>query len=539
MDLAQTFYTEWFAHPEWWFCSDTSKQQEIDNYLSTTYESLLDEAHLLQGVVQIIIWDQLPRHCYRNQYACHIIDFYLSMAVEASYAMISQELSLNMNEWAFALLPLRHTKLYNHIHVALTVAWKHLIECCGENEIAIMKRFLTATYKNMPSTTHLINIMVYNEGSQCSLNEFKDVLDEQSNTSSWPTITNYSVPSFLNQCMLPGNDDIVVSLSGGVDSMVCSWIMCMDPKMKCRLKGAVHINYKNRTDSDLEEAFVRAWCSYIGLHLCVRSIDEIQRRPCMDYDLREVYETYTRHVRFEAYEYALKYMGANAIMLGHNKDDCLENILTNICYGQKYDRLSGMLASSSVDGILFVRPLLNVDKHSIISFANDMRIPYLKNSTPVWSQRGKIRANVVPAMNAWDERLIPGLFKVERVMADFMKLIEDMVSIWVSNTYCIMTDRATVYMVSPQTRDLTTLNEVFWRSFFKKQLGPHNGTVSTRCIQKLILRLQDLNQNKKDGFNMHLKKNVIIEVVYQLEVLIKLTVVDFPRSSSSLIVGST
>ena len=45
-------------------------------------------------------------------------------------------------------------------------------------------------------------------------------------------------------------------------------------------------------------------------------------------------------------------------------------------------------------------------------------IPYLNNSTPEWSQRGKIRSSVVPVLEKWDKRIIGGLFDLSDVLRD-------------------------------------------------------------------------------------------------------------------------
>ena len=79
------------------------------------------------------------------------------------------------------------------------------------------------------------------------------------------------------------------------------------------------------------------------------------------------------------------------VLLGHNKDDCFENIITNITNRNNYDNLCGMEILKKIDEINFWRPMLNVEKKDIINFAHINNIPYLCDSTPEWSVRGKIR----------------------------------------------------------------------------------------------------------------------------------------------------
>jgi tRNA(Ile)-lysidine synthase TilS/MesJ len=53
--------------------------------------------------------------------------------------------------------------------------------------------------------------------------------------------------------------------------------------------------------------------------------------------------------------------------------------------------LSGINLGSLIEGIHIWRPLLSHSKAEILDFAHLFGIPYLKNSTPIWSTRGKIR----------------------------------------------------------------------------------------------------------------------------------------------------
>ena len=137
--------------------------------------------------------------------------------------------------------------------------------------------------------------------------------------------------------------------------------------------------------------------------------------------MREVYENYTKRVRFNSYKKAFELeggIGIPIIILGHNKDDCLENILTNIAYKNKYDNLNGIEMSMIIDNIKFYRPIIEISKKDIYDFAHNNYLPYLINSTPVWCQRGKIRTSVVPILEKWDFRVIDGLFNITSILKD-------------------------------------------------------------------------------------------------------------------------
>jgi tRNA(Ile)-lysidine synthase TilS/MesJ len=51
-----------------------------------------------------------------------------------------------------------------------------------------------------------------------------------------------------------------------------------------------------------------------------------------------------------------------------------------------------------IEGMMFWRPLLSIEKRNILDCANINKIPYLYDSTPAWSVRGKIRDTVRPSL---------------------------------------------------------------------------------------------------------------------------------------------
>ena len=185
---------------------------------------------------------------------------------------------------------------------------------------------------------------------------------------------------------------IIVSLSGGVDSIVALYILSKISKNVI----AVHINYNNREESQDELDFVNYYCNYLGVRLIYRTITEIKRDSCLSNGLRELYEDITRKIRYHMYE--LLSETNTYILLGHNKDDCFENIITNITNKNSYNNLSGMVTLKTIDNLNFWRPMLNITKKDIIHFAYLNNIPHLCDSTPKWSVRGKIRDDLRPLL---------------------------------------------------------------------------------------------------------------------------------------------
>ena len=426
MDL---FLQDWLTHPCYWFASDF----KYDDYLIDSYGHLLEEEWDIEStdinyhLRQLVVYDQIARHKYRNNE--DMIDFYLDKALEI-YDFIQKTFDINklsVLEWIFYSLPIRHYNNTKEIFKIIHEGWNrlkketdpilenHLISFlkasyarCSKRQVEFIEYY--SPYENsvsFESFMDYLDILGY-----CPLSHYGIDMDEPLYILFEKFIKNYK---FKN---------IIISVSGGVDSQVCNYILKrLEEKYSFNLI-AVYIDYGNRSHQEYE--FVRDWCFYMGIPLYVRHITEIKRKPCMEYQLRSLYEDYTKSVRFNTYKNVWSDILRNgdypAVILGHNEDDCFENILTNICHKSKYDNLRGMEEEQEIDHILFYRPILNISKEKIYAFANTVGIPYLQDSTPSWSQRGKIRDIVRPTLHNWNPDMIHSLFNLSDRITEYEQI---------------------------------------------------------------------------------------------------------------------
>lgn len=207
---------------------------------------------------------------------------------------------------------------------------------------------------------------------------------------------------------------LAISISGGVDSMVLSFIIrliCykLNIKMIC-----IHICYGNRNNDEIkyEKYLLQEWCRFLDCKLYVREIDEIKRKKESSY--REVYEKITRIIRFSFYSYF-----DCPILLGHNKDDCYENVFSNLGKQIHFDNLYGMKFETIESNIQIIRPMININKKEIYDFSQEYFIPYLRDSTPPWSKRGKTRDILIPAIEQVDNNILKG---IDKYISKYQKL---------------------------------------------------------------------------------------------------------------------
>jgi NH3-dependent NAD+ synthetase len=156
--------------------------------------------------------------------------------------------NLNEIEWTFFMLPLRHTNTKDNILYVLNEAWNNKFLY---NNKSLLKEFIIATYKKANFKEEL------NEKISLTFND--DVLDYNPLQKINLNFGNYDFENHNFNLIEKYIKKIgIISLSGGVDSMVCLvYCMTMYPDINW---VCVHINYKNRGVADDEADFIANLC---------------------------------------------------------------------------------------------------------------------------------------------------------------------------------------------------------------------------------------------------------------------------------------
>lgn len=412
----------WFEHPELWFKCSNQDDLWITNLFGNRvrHKILSTRNSHLKDLEDIILLDQISRHVDRV-WNTHFSTEYHSECLQISQKIIK----LSLKKWlpqqiCFLLMPLRHSKLQSHLEQSLDCITL-LIKTDSEN--SYYRRFY---YANLDSLIKFILPQKIDISPPlnpdfsdilCSTCKYQSILE-----SLWDSklqCYDLLVKSFSN--IKTKHPSVVISLSGGVDSMVSSFIL---KKLNFQV-SALMINYQNREESTREVEFVSWWCYCLKIPFRTTTINYLSRTQDRD---RSFYEKFTNKIRFQSY----RELG-EPIILGHNMDDCLENILSNIKTGKSFDNLVGMETESFQQGVLLLRPILNIRKSEIFKFAHNYNIPYIWDSTPKWSQRGKYRDYLIPSIEKYETALVPSLLKMSEryhhICKHYYQLLEEKLEI--------------------------------------------------------------------------------------------------------------
>ena len=211
---------------------------------------------------------------------------------------------------------------------------------------------------------------------------------------------------------------VCVSLSGGVDSMVLTYILKkMETLLNINIK-VFHLSYNNRTESQYERQLIWTFCQKLNIPIYNYTIPYLKRGDIN----REKYEKITRKIRFKCYEKM-----SCPIILGHIYEDKVENIFTNLSTNKHIFNLQKIKLISEIQGISIIRPFINTEKADIFKYAHICKIPYLNDTTPLWSNRGKFRTNFINHYIKQYDKGISNIVKVSESLQNYGELIQETV----------------------------------------------------------------------------------------------------------------
>jgi tRNA(Ile)-lysidine synthetase-like protein len=419
----------WFPDKKWqknWFSPDT------DDIIRECFQELLSELSRMScdelkcmidssnkpyqmGLSIILCLDQFTRHVSRNTPKFNSNDPLCYELVEKLYEQ-KFHMGLPINQRIFFFLPFRHQRTTEHSQLVLreiTVMHQenerqYINTSCYAINQDIINRFYRATIKQMTEfrdstrtvTTPLADFKLDHKTATNILDPL--CLPTYGQLPPTDTITNTLIYKHILEFIKEHKINApCVSLSGGVDSMVIAYVLVYLRDVGIiSFLSAVHIDYTNRDVSREEADFVERWCRYYEIPFITRRIEHINRSKSPD---RSLYETETKKMRFLLYAMSNEEYKTDCIMMGHHQGDVIENILLNFLQNRDLFNLDSMTGMKHINGQNIARPLLELKKSDIYSFAHQYCIPYLKNTTLSTCNRGMLREQLLPLV----EQMIP------------------------------------------------------------------------------------------------------------------------------------
>ncbi len=189
-----------------------------------------------------------------------------------------------------------------------------------------------------------------------------------------------------------GISDILVAVSGGVDSVVLLHCLCqLRQQLSLRLK-VIHLNHNIRRESTADADFVRELCWQLQVECEIESCDV----PRLAQEQKISLEMAGRNARRQLFQRVVQESGSDLVALAHHQNDQVETFMLRLVRGSGP---SGLSAMRVVSGNLW-RPLLYCSRAQIVSYAEEHNLDWVEdssNSDPAYL-RNRIRHQVLPQL---------------------------------------------------------------------------------------------------------------------------------------------
>ena len=219
--------------------------------------------------------------------------------------------------------------------------------------------------------------------------------------------------------LLEENDNVLVGLSGGPDSVfLLHFLKKYSKKLKITV-GAVHINHILRgKEADKDEKF----CKKLSEKLSVSFFSVKKNIKSVALEEKISIEEAGRKIRYKEFDEISVKEGYIKIATAHNADENAETVLLNLIKGAGLRGLSGIPPSRSK----IIRPILILTKQEILKYLEHHKIKYRTDLTNLTddAERNFLRNRVIPLIK---KKLNPSLSNTLLKSSEVFRNIDNLV----------------------------------------------------------------------------------------------------------------
>lgn len=230
--------------------------------------------------------------------------------------------------------------------------------------------------------------------------------------------------------LLEDNDRVLVSVSGGPDSMALLHLLHRLGRYQL---AVFHLDHGFRKEAADEAEFVRRCADEWGL-LCSAVTKDVSSY------LRETGESKqqgARQVRYRELRACLYRLGFSKAALGHTADDQAETVLMRVLRGTGLAGLGGIPPRRGP----FIRPLLSIWKQQILDYCEAYSVPFChdRSNDAMDYTRNRIRLDLIPRLeNEYNPQVRAALWR----LGDLARADEEELETLASKAYrqCLVSD---------------------------------------------------------------------------------------------------
>lgn len=183
---------------------------------------------------------------------------------------------------------------------------------------------------------------------------------------------NKAYDFLLNNNLLSNDDNVVVAVSGGPDSMALLHLLQrVREVIKINIICA-HVHHNIRKESDDEKLFVENYCEKNNIIFEYMKIEEYGEGN---------FHNEARNIRYNFFEDVIKKYNAKLLFTAHHGDDLIETILMRIVRGSTLKGYAGFSKITDCGYYKKVRPLIFHTKDEILEYNKLNNLTYVMDSS--------------------------------------------------------------------------------------------------------------------------------------------------------------
>ena len=229
--------------------------------------------------------------------------------------------------------------------------------------------------------------------------------------------------------VIKDNSTLIVSCSGGPDSMALLSLVNSIKKEKNLKVIVAHVNHKVREESDEEATMVENYAKENADLFELYEINEYHDKTNFHEDARKIRYKFLKELKDK---YSDDYL-----LTAHHGDDLTETILMRITRGSNLKGYIGFKETSNWEGITLLRPLIKKTKEFLERYDIDNNIPYRIDKTNYSDDytRNRYRNKIIPLLKEEDNHINLKYLKLskelnkyyEYVKSEALRLKEDII----------------------------------------------------------------------------------------------------------------
>jgi len=218
----------------------------------------------------------------------------------------------------------------------------------------------------------------------------------------------------------------VVALSGGVDSVALTHMLGRLPTQYIKPVVAIHVNHGLHPEADNWQTHCAAFCQDLGVSFIAESVQVANMGKGIEAAARDLrYAALSKHLNSD-----------DALFTAHHQQDQAETVLLNLFRGAGVDGLAGMPIVKELEQSVHVRPLLNISKTEIESYAAHHQLTWVtdpSNKDTAYT-RNYIRESLLPNLRQRWSEADKVLSRTAQNMGQAGELLEDLAVLDLANT---------------------------------------------------------------------------------------------------------